>query len=600
MARQRVSKIRRFLLSTLVVAASAQAQAAREAAQDDLFFDTVEVNVVNVEVIVTDRDGVPIPDLGPDDFELLEDGQPVKLSNFFAVEGRETVRSLIGERKADDAASGPETQQLNLIVYIDDFNLTPQNRTPILKNLRKYLAADFDPRDQVMLVTFNGDVEIAQPFTNDLELLNAAIDKIEERLGRSAVFNAERGRILAAIDNARLFGEGNGGQPLQRSTGPVNVNDAAETELTARALTQEIRNFSEESYRRTRQTLRSLETFTDSLAGMRGRKAILYVSDGMSLRPSDSLVEAWLDKFERWVLNNGKTEIMRNLTTLSSTELDTTRDFEALVAQASANRVAFYPLSNAGRATSRISAQFSGSSVYNSSAGSPRPGDSEAFLTESSLLTLAEGTGGLAFTRSTNIGGLLDRMTGDFTTFYSLGYTPPADREAGFHSVAVKVRRDGAKVRHLKGYRQKDPLENLQDLALSAASTGLEDNELGVRLTPGEQTKSKGDRFQVQVMVQIPFEKLLLLPEAEHHSGRVTVYVVVRDLERSGISVPQRIELPIQIPNSRILEALGQVAAYPLQLDIEKGRKRISLGVRDNLARVDSTVSVELEVGGQG
>jgi hypothetical protein len=224
----------------------------------------------------------------------------------------------------------------------------------------------------------------------------------------------------------------------------------------------------------------------------------------------------------------------------------------------------------------------------------------ETFGVESALLTLAEGTGGLAFTRSSNIGGLLDRMARDFDTFYSLGYNPPAERDPSFHEIEVKVRRPGARVRHLKGYRQKDPIENLQDLALSAASTKLEDNALGVRLTLQEQKPSKGDRYQVMVMVQIPFEKLLLLPEEEAHSGQVTVYVVVRDLERSGISAPQRVELPIRIPNGRILEALGQAVAYPLQLDMEKGRKRISLGVRDNLARIDSTVSLELEVGHQG
>ena len=46
-----------------------------------------------------------------------------------------------------------------------------------------------------------------------------------------------------------------------------------------------------------------------------------------------------------------------------------------------------------------------------------------------------------------------------------------------------------------------------------------------------------------------------------------------------------------------MLEALSQVATYPLELDMKRGPKRISIGVRDHLANVDSTVNLELEVG---
>ena len=76
------------------------------AAQDDssLFFDTVDVHVVNVEVVVTDKDGKPAVGLARDDFEVYEDGKRVEVANFFAVEGRRTVlagaAAYIGVMKA--------------------------------------------------------------------------------------------------------------------------------------------------------------------------------------------------------------------------------------------------------------------------------------------------------------------------------------------------------------------------------------------------------------------------------------------------------------------------------------------------------------------
>ena len=55
------------------------------------FVDTVEVRVVNVDVIVVDADGARVTGLERGDFELLVDGRPVELSNFAAYD-----RSLLG------------------------------------------------------------------------------------------------------------------------------------------------------------------------------------------------------------------------------------------------------------------------------------------------------------------------------------------------------------------------------------------------------------------------------------------------------------------------------------------------------------------------
>ena len=73
---------------------SAQDDTAQGAAtQDDAasllstnFIDTVDVNVINVDVFVTDKDGHRVTGLTQDDFELLVDKRPVAISNFYAVD----------------------------------------------------------------------------------------------------------------------------------------------------------------------------------------------------------------------------------------------------------------------------------------------------------------------------------------------------------------------------------------------------------------------------------------------------------------------------------------------------------------------------------
>ncbi len=42
----------------------------------DLFTDVIDVRVVNVEIVVTDKKGNRIQGLAPSDFELLVDGEP--------------------------------------------------------------------------------------------------------------------------------------------------------------------------------------------------------------------------------------------------------------------------------------------------------------------------------------------------------------------------------------------------------------------------------------------------------------------------------------------------------------------------------------------
>ena len=84
----RATKARSILsllaLGCLALTASARQQ--EEIEDDYTHFETVDVNVVNVEVVVTDKKGNPIHGLSQGDFELIEDGRPVEIANFYSVD----------------------------------------------------------------------------------------------------------------------------------------------------------------------------------------------------------------------------------------------------------------------------------------------------------------------------------------------------------------------------------------------------------------------------------------------------------------------------------------------------------------------------------
>ena len=93
-------------------AATGETEAAGPGAEEGAFFESVDVNIVNVQVFVTDKKGNPITGLGIDDFDLFEDKRPVKISNFFAVEGRQPVAESAATTLAVEQ---PLAEQLELL-----------------------------------------------------------------------------------------------------------------------------------------------------------------------------------------------------------------------------------------------------------------------------------------------------------------------------------------------------------------------------------------------------------------------------------------------------------------------------------------------------
>ncbi len=556
------------------------------AAQDRRYFETVDVRVVNVEVIVTDKDGAPVSGLRRDEFEVYDDGRLVELTNFLAVEGREPTTG-----GGDVEGAGSATRHLNLVIFVDNLNASPRNRNVLLDQLGEPLAERLDPRDRVMLVSYDGGLDVVQSFTDDGALLPAGLERLKTAAGPQGALGGERRMFLTEIENAGT------------KNYDTNLDGDPQFEMAvagAVELSRSLRTVAERDVGKVRATVAALQAICGSLAGIPGRKALVYVGDGFARRPAEALVQEFSDKFESWMTGNEPyipaadyQALQQTTTSLNSSEFDASREFRELGEWAASERVVFYPISPGGQVdgyrTADVATSVSRTAV-----------NIERFAAESSLLDMARATGGLAFT-STATAALVDRLVDDFTSFYSLGYFSSTFKEGRFHKLEVKIRNQDLRVRHLQGYRDRSTITRLQELAAAALHYGVGDNPLEVELRPREQVAvAGGARYRVGVMVMIPFGNILLQPQQLSHDGWLSLVVVVRDEASGGISPPQQIDLPIRIPNHQLLQAMQHVAAYPLDLDIRRGKKRLAVAVHDHLARVDSTVSVELTVGEDG
>jgi len=548
------------------------------------FFDTIKVNVVNVEVFVTDESGAPVRGLNPEDFEILVDGDPVEITNFFKVEG--------GSRQyGEDDGSGeivpaldtklPDYQRLNVVVYFDNTTIPPKRRNPVIQQLRTILKSNVGPGDRVMIVSQSGGLSIRHRFSDPRENIDKVLDELRSEVGLGSLFEGERNFILRSMQRVV-------------TSAPIYDGATMDTRLDeAEAVLSDIRGHVSWEYESHRRSISTLVSLVESLAGLPGRKALLYVGAGINMRVGVGLFEAWVRKFEgMWDTIPDAAVSLRTLSPQSeASRYNLQRNYTDLAGRANANRVTFYAIdaSQAPQLTyvSAESTGFEGGSEINSS---------QSFGQLASLQYLSGTTGGRHITNLENIDLALQYLRNDFLSYYSLGFSPSVEPDGKYHKIKVKVRREGVETRHRAGFRGKTSDERMSDRTLSAVFLDVTKNPLRIGLEVGEAEKTGRKEWVLPVHVQIPLAEILLLPMEDVHEGRITIYIAVHDNEGRTSSV-QRRELPIKVPNEVLMTGLGKKVTYTMDLKMRGGQQRVAVGIRDELAEMDSTVVLDVDVG---
>ncbi|MDE2851359.1 MAG: VWA domain-containing protein [Acidobacteriota bacterium] len=184
----------RFLVvafAVLVLAASPGA--GQDVPLPDLFADTIDVRVVNVEVVVTDREGYRILGLDASDFELLVDGRPVPVSYFTEVDDGRAIASLEDGRPPASletrATNVPlldldEPVGTNFLIFLDQFSVVRRYRERVLDRLEQELHL-LRPDDRVAIVAFDGsNVSLLLDWTSSRSDIEDALRHARPRKAR--------------------------------------------------------------------------------------------------------------------------------------------------------------------------------------------------------------------------------------------------------------------------------------------------------------------------------------------------------------------------------------------------------------------------------
>ncbi|MDH3255177.1 MAG: VWA domain-containing protein, partial [Acidobacteriota bacterium] len=495
-------------------------------AQDEpppVFVERVDVDVVNIEVFVFDKQGNRLTGLSQEDFEILEDGKPVEISNFYAVARRERLERTLETGRlpeesmpSEDLQLLPTDRQLNLAVYVDNFNLRGSSRNRVLDDLEVFLEDRIRLGDNVMLIEALRGAEVVQPFTRDWMSIAEGLREMRKsatyrQQDESAIRRNIRSMILAA------------GQESPRRAHDI------------------VRSYVEQAKGDLRRSAATLRDTVRSLAGLPGRKALLYVSEGLPQRPGEELYQQLDAIFSDLALSTARSPGGVIDPSLEAVNEDESGLFNDIVREANAHQVTFYTLDASG------SGGMSGLSAASGGTDIAGFGGRVAFDNlrkqnlQQPLIEMAEGTGGTSILDSFNFGSVLDRLADDFDSFYSLGYSPEGNGASRYRDIEVRVKSPGFEVRHRTGYLHKAPEERIADRTLSSLYADLEKNPLAVEIDFGDWEKMGRNQFNLPILVRVPLSQITLLPSGDSHEGRLRIYVAVKDEEGAISDVHEQV-----------------------------------------------------------
>ena len=178
--------------------------------------EIMEVTVANVEVIVTDADGNRIRGLTRDDFELLENGRAVRVSNFAEV--TENVISIESSPAPDALAAPPSEIEppraapvRRVVVFVDLTTVGGIRRRNAIKSISEFLD-QLAPEDERMIVSWDdaalkvevppGAARVLCQAASQLEVNSRRLDQMsEDPVSRDLKgFGSARKRATVRID----------------------------------------------------------------------------------------------------------------------------------------------------------------------------------------------------------------------------------------------------------------------------------------------------------------------------------------------------------------------------------------------------------------
>jgi VWFA-related protein len=418
------------LLTTLLFA-----QAAPPDSGEANFKSHVEVVVVNVQV--TDGNGSPITGLHKEDFKIFEEGQPQTISSFEEHKEIPPAVTKLPLLPPHVFTNFPTTNTSDAMdaILLDALNTPIADQSRVYLQVVRYLKST-QPGTRVAIFTLDSRLHMVQGFTADSAVLLAAIsDKKKEGKPQASPMlrtNMEDNADQQLVNQLKSMQAVDGSQTLSRSI--AALQDFQEQE----------RSFQNSSL--IDATLLAFQQLAHYLGGIPGRKNLIWFSNAFPLPLSPTLQAGFPNSYipPRYE-----------------------QDLRETSAQLTAAQVAIYPIAAEGLVAPyqdptnipigvTNAQQATASQIQNvQSESRDRNGRHNA------MDEIALETGGRAFYNTNGLSEVLSDIINHGARYYTLTYTPSDKKADGrYRHIQVKARRS-YKLAYRRGYYRDDPSKPL-------------------------------------------------------------------------------------------------------------------------------------------
>lgn len=430
--------------------------------------DTVRIatELVQIDLIVNDKQGKSVTDLKQEDFEIFEDGKPQQISFFSVGTSARPAEWLRPREKSGPAARENETVKSSMsvgryiVLAIDDIHLSASSLMTARQSLLKFIDQQMTGSDQVALVTTSGNLGMYEQFTSDREALKRALNRLSVQ-ERQAVSNMDIPRISAY--QAQLI-ENNDRDALNVAVQELVARFNTPPDMAAREVQSKARMIVAQTRSFTIASLSTLENIIRGLRDLNARKLIVLVSDGFLVNGGGG------DYFDVRRLTDAATRAGSVIYSIDARGLYT-----------------YIPGGDAATPSLPFDATNRRESIERASMEAQRD----------AIVTLANETGGTAFYNSNDLNLGLQKIMDDNESYYVLAFEPTSTYKDGrFRKLEVKVKnRPELKVRTRKGYYEPDAkaerkaIEKAEKVSEKLKNASPEEQEKAVKKEKTEKVR---------------------------------------------------------------------------------------------------------------
>ncbi len=432
------------------------------------------VQLVVEDVVVTDKAGRPVHGLPASGFSLRENGAAQALRGFDEHVGGRESHTVVPSLPAGVFTNVPVVNGVANVLLLDGMNTPPEAQPYLRDQLVRFLAAE-RPGTRTAVFTLNQSLHLLQDFTVDPALLKRVVKL--QGVQFSPLLNRELNDTDAHKTSERLT------DMIEQSGG-----DSMLEQMQIALLDMEARRASQVTQVRARLTMEALEQLARYLAGVPGRKNVLWFSGSFPVN------------------------IVRDVQTTGDPfagNADMTAELRRTINLMAANRVAVYPIDARG-----LEPAPSQSATDNGTAGNrqrtqltygtraPNPRDNQFYIDQaaehSTMQELAQGTGGEAFYNTNGLQEAMERSATDGDNYYTLQYTPPPGSKPGeLRKIEIRLNHPGARLSYRRTYYTSAPRD--AELAASpipaaARYTSPDASELVFQLQPEPVSSAPPDK----------------------------------------------------------------------------------------------------------